>query len=465
MSTKTAAPPKVKQPHHPHAALKELDSHTAFFYAPRTVTCLIVGVGLLGYYAGVLPSSVPGGSDAQASSSWNAERGVWAAILAFLGYSIVQGPSTAMVRPHPAVWRLVHGVLVLYVVFLVWMLFQTVDDARLFLKHLHPALGVSLPFRSYGDNCDLYIPGKGWNWGALKGTLLDEFVVAHAVGWWAKALIIRNHTLLWILSIGFELMERTFKHMLPNFNECWWDSWLLDVSICNFAGIMAGMWTVRFFECKYEQYNWQGLSELPTMRQKAVRSLQQFLPYSWDRFTWMTFSSPKRFLQSMFVVLLVLGFELNVFFLKYALWIPPTNPLNTARLLLWFLAALPGTREWWLYCEGQASGPRETKMLKLGPFAWLCTAMVLLETMCSVKFGRGLYTAAWPRQVVLMWLVGLASLLAWLTAWQAVLVLRRRKREAGELPGALAAAASGGTGGNAAADVTMESAPKGGKEL
>ncbi len=26
------------------------------------------------------------------------------------------------------------------------------------------------------------------------------------------------------------------QHMLPNFNECWWDSWVLDVAVCNFAG-------------------------------------------------------------------------------------------------------------------------------------------------------------------------------------------------------------------------------------
>ncbi len=50
------------------------------------------------------------------------------------GYAVVQGPRTSMVRPHPAVWRLVHGVLVVYVLFLVWMLFQNVHDARQFLK-------------------------------------------------------------------------------------------------------------------------------------------------------------------------------------------------------------------------------------------------------------------------------------------------------------------------------------------
>ena len=79
----------------------------------------------------------------------------------------------------------------------------------------------------------------------IRGTLFDEFVVAHTLGWWGKAVIIRNLPMLWILSVGFELMELTFQHMLPNFNECWWDSWLLDVAICNFAGLLAGMATVR----------------------------------------------------------------------------------------------------------------------------------------------------------------------------------------------------------------------------
>jgi phosphatidylserine synthase 2 len=38
-------------------------------------------------------------------------------------------------------------------------------------------------------------------------------------------------------------------------------------------------------------------------------------------------------LQTLFVVVMGLAFELNVFFLKYALWIPPTNPLNTYRFV------------------------------------------------------------------------------------------------------------------------------------
>jgi hypothetical protein len=57
-----------------------------------------------------------------------------AAPAAAAGFSIIQGPDTCMVRPHPAVWRLVHGVMVCYLLFMVFLLFQTVDDARQFMQ-------------------------------------------------------------------------------------------------------------------------------------------------------------------------------------------------------------------------------------------------------------------------------------------------------------------------------------------
>jgi hypothetical protein len=55
-------------------------------------------------------------------------------LLLLAGYSVVQGPRTSMVRPHPALWRLVHGAAVVYVLLLVWLLFQTAHDARQFMK-------------------------------------------------------------------------------------------------------------------------------------------------------------------------------------------------------------------------------------------------------------------------------------------------------------------------------------------
>jgi hypothetical protein len=147
-----------------------------------------------------------------------------------------------MARPHPAVWRLVHGVLVAYVLLLVFLLFQSAGDARRFLRvrlraagaagrgaeagasargpspaqdalvrcarrarrplapdhpppgppspparqHLSPSLGSEVDYRTYASDCRLYVRGAGVNWAVLRATVVDEFVVAHALGWWAK---------------------------------------------------------------------------------------------------------------------------------------------------------------------------------------------------------------------------------------------------------------------------------------
>ncbi len=50
------------------------------------------------------------------------------------GYSTAQGPSSPLVRPHPAVWKFIHGVIVLYLVSLIFLLFQDAHDARQLLK-------------------------------------------------------------------------------------------------------------------------------------------------------------------------------------------------------------------------------------------------------------------------------------------------------------------------------------------
>jgi phosphatidylserine synthase 2 len=133
---------------------------------------------------------------------------------------------------------------------------------------------------------------------------------------------------------------------------------------------------------KAQDYNWSGLSQQTSLTAKAKRSLLQFTPYSWDDFQWKAFSTPKRCVQSLGLLTVFLLMEVrpllvmpgcctfghcpftvpntfsfcgvtfdnrvqvNAFFLKYILWIPPTNPLNTLRLLILFLAALPTAKVW-----------------------------------------------------------------------------------------------------------------------
>ncbi|KAL6620659.1 hypothetical protein ACP70R_035798 [Stipagrostis hirtigluma subsp. patula] len=411
---------------------EEYDPWTAWLYKPHTISVLLVGACLLIWASGALN---PEGA-ASHSSVTSIKRGVWAMIAVFLAYCTLQAPSTILIRPHPAVWRLVHGLAVVYLVALTFLLFQNRDDARQFMKHLHPDLGVELPERSYGADCRLY------------ETLFDEFVIAHILGWWGKAVMIRNQLLLWVLSIGFELMELTFRHMLPNFNECWWDSIILDILICNWFGIWAGMHTVRYFDGK--TYEWVGLSRQPSIMGKGLgpratmsfssyylcrpwesffhrdkinktsmnrdclelkRSLSQFTPAQWDKDQWHPFMGPLRFIQVLFLCVVFMTVELNTFFLKFCLWIPPRNPLVVYRLILWWLIAIPTIREYNSYL--QDSKP----VKKVGAFCWLSLAICIVELLICMKFGHGLFNDPMPTWLIIFWSsVGIA-LLIFLLAW------------------------------------------------
>ncbi|XP_038892344.1 CDP-diacylglycerol--serine O-phosphatidyltransferase 1-like isoform X5 [Benincasa hispida] len=376
----------------------DLDPWTAWAYRPRTVTLLLLGACFLitmvfDIYSFGLDSNTldrknkgraletlfpsacwaSGALDPECTASsdlvTSVKRGVWAMIAVFLTYCLLQAPSTILIRPHPAVWRLVHGLAVIYLVALTFLLFQA--------------------------------------------TLFDEFVPAHIIGWWGKAILIRNQPLLWVLSIGFELMELTFRHMLPNFNECWWDSIILDILICNWFGIWAGMRTVRYFDGK--TYKWVGLSRQPNIIGKSYiqvkRTLGQFTPAQWDKDEWHPLLGPWRFIQVLALCIVFLTVELNTFFLKYCLWVPPRNPVIVYRLVLWWLIAIPTMREYNVYLQDRKP------VKKIGAFCWLSLAICVVELLICVKFGHGLYPKPMPSWLVQFWITVGVSLVLFLLIW------------------------------------------------
>ncbi|KAF3943903.1 hypothetical protein CMV_029572 [Castanea mollissima] len=358
---------------------EELDPWTAWAYRPRTVSLLLIGACFLIWASGALDPDSGASGDVVTS----VKRGVWAMIAVFLAYCLLQAPSTILIRPHPAIWRLVHGMAVVYLVALTFLLFQKRDDARQFMKFLHPDLGIELPERSYGADCRIYVPGNPTNrFKNVYETLFDEFVLAHIIGWWGKAILIRNQPLLWVLSIGFEMMEFTFRHMLPNFNECWWDSIILDILICNWFGIWAGMNTVRHFDGK--TYKWVGLSRQPNIFEKVKRTFLQFTPAKWDK----------------------------------------GNPVIVYRLILWWLIAIPTIREYNSYLQDRS------KVKKVGAFCWLSLAICIVELLICIKFGHGLYPKPMPFWLVMFWSsVGgaiLLFLIFW--SWQLHQSLGRKRR-------------------------------------
>lgn len=81
-------------------------------------------------------------------------RGVYAVLSFFILFSMLQFRDGPFIRPHPAFWRVVLGVNLLYELGMVFLLFQDLDTARHMMKYLDPNLGVSLPEKSYAENCD-----------------------------------------------------------------------------------------------------------------------------------------------------------------------------------------------------------------------------------------------------------------------------------------------------------------------
>jgi phosphatidylserine synthase 2 len=76
----------------------------------------------------------------------------------FLMFSAVQMRDGIFFRPHPMLWRFITGLGVLYLCALVFLMFQSVTDARSLLSKIDPRLGVPLPERSYAEDCTLYTP-------------------------------------------------------------------------------------------------------------------------------------------------------------------------------------------------------------------------------------------------------------------------------------------------------------------
>ncbi|KAK0445715.1 phosphatidyl serine synthase-domain-containing protein [Armillaria borealis] len=388
------------------------DTSVEFFYKPITLSALAVGLALLTYVA-TTQDVLKEGRDKRSV-------GVYASILSFLVFSMIQFRDGPFIRPHPAFWRMVLGVNLLYELALVFLLFQDLDSARGMMTLLDPALGVPLPEKSYAEDCAL-----GW---ATIWNALDVFCVAHTLGWFGKAMILRDYWFCWILSIAFELAEYSLQHQLANFaevrlllplvpacliSECLLSvggtmyvvhyanketaayplsfKWVLDVLICNWVGTYLGMKVCQYLEVK--PYEWRGLRQHRGLRSKARRVLSQFSPHDFTAFKWGTASSFMHYIIVVLLLAVFLAAELNPFYLKTLLWMEPDHPIVIMRLAFVFLCALPAVRELYQYIND----PR--RAVRMGQHVWLLLATILTELLVIRKWSVGVFTDPFPRGV------------------------------------------------------------------
>jgi len=371
--TKSKSPGRPKKHLHPSPGNIIEEGFFDAMYQPRSLSSLIllvVGIVYVTIYQE--DNMLPDVDD----DKGRVKAGILVSASAFLLYCMMQLRDGNLLRPHPAVWRVVHGTGLLYLMMLVYLLCQSTSGVHTFLKLFDERVGNEAGEHSYGDDCRMIKDGED-PYGNLREQFFDRFTVAHFLGWTVKAIILRDWAFMWIASVLFEILEVTFQHMYPNFNECWWDHLLLDIFGCNLAGMVFGMYLVHYLQAYKFHWTGQRIDRISSVFGKMKRVALQFAPYSFDTYRWQVFESWRRFGIGLSVMAILLLGEMNAFLLKSTFHIPIDSNINLYRLTFWVFITYMATFEFFRYAEG--------KTRRVGVNSWLAGSLVCMETALVIK--------------------------------------------------------------------------------
>nr|CAG4634762.1 EOG090X05CZ [Alona affinis] len=340
-----------------------------FFYKPHTITLLTFLTAILLYSAFTRDDS---------DFRDNIWSGIRCVIFIFMVISVLAFPNGPFTRPHPAVWRMVFGLSVFYLVSLQFLLFQDYATVRGILVWADPSLAnfhIDMD-KEYGVNCSDITAERLWSH-------MDVFAFSHFFGWMMKALLVRHYGILWTISVMWEITEIMFAHLLPNFVECWWDAIILDILLCNGLGIWAGMKLCQYLEMR--EYKWESIKDMHSTSDKIKRAVLQFTPQSWTNVRWLDpHSSYMRFLAVCQLVVFWQITELNTFFLKHIFELPPGHMLNMWRLVVIGLIVAPSLRQYYTYVT-------DTRCQRVGTQCWVFGAIMFTEAIICIKFGKEIF--------------------------------------------------------------------------
>lgn len=339
------------------------------FYRPRTITVLAVSIIAVVYSSLTRDESSVDGN-------------IWAGLLwvtfFYMIISTLAFPNGPFTRPHPAVWRMVFGLSTLYLLALLFLLFQDYGTARRIILWLDPKLK---EFRidmdkAYGVNCSDITVERIWSH-------VDVFAVGHFLGWAFKAVLVRHCGILWAMSIMWEVTEIAFAHLLPNFIECWWDAIILDILLCNGIGIWVGLKLCKMLEMR--EYKWVSIRDIHSTTGKLKRAVMQFTPVSWTHVRWLdpTCTYMRFFAVCQMVIFWQIS-ELNTFFLKHIFEMPPSHPLVVGRLLFLGIMVAPSARQYYSFVT-------DSRCKRLGTQCWVYGAIMLTESLLCIKNGKTLF--------------------------------------------------------------------------
>eukprot|EP01156_Anaeramoeba_ignava_P021760 Anaeramoba_ignava/c19698_g1_i7.p1 GENE.c19698_g1_i7~~c19698_g1_i7.p1 ORF type:complete len:196 (+),score=51.24 c19698_g1_i7:501-1088(+) len=146
------------------------------------------------------------------------------------------------------------------------------------------------------------------------------------------------------------------------------------------------------------KYNIENENEKDNQQKSKPRFLSlSWFSQTWKNYHWDMFDSPKKFFAAIFLFSFAEISELNVFFMKYPLWIPPEHPLNPIRLIIFALSGVETIKEFYEYIN--------TPNSKYHFQMYISFLVVIIETILGIKFGQGLYPRNMPTYIRNSWII------------------------------------------------------------
>eukprot|EP00929_Paragymnodinium_shiwhaense_P077172 TRINITY_DN39726_c0_g1_i2.p1 TRINITY_DN39726_c0_g1~~TRINITY_DN39726_c0_g1_i2.p1 ORF type:complete len:495 (+),score=57.65 TRINITY_DN39726_c0_g1_i2:89-1573(+) len=356
-------------------------------------------------------------------------QAMWAALLFCCVYSALNTRDGILERPHPMVWRLLHGLNVWYCLLLVIFFVVPVADGETLMQWIFP--DVPRQKQLAPDEVSLFTLA-GWQatlnrWSSaaagdfgyaqgasvigndhldchisvasVKRQIFGIWFIAHCIGWWAKMLMLRDIAVCITYSTFFEFTELTLQFLVPEFQECWWDSIILDWLLANLCvGMLLGHITLRLLNHTIGHVRWFDWAP-----GGATKILELVTPASWSEYKWNPANDPITMVLNTIIWLVMMLGEVNSFFFINILSLPRDHPFNVVRQVLMCLTAVPAVEEWYEYTRHARAeyttqytfGQEwleyrklyEGRKPRIGHFAWLMTLTVVMETAAIVRYG------------------------------------------------------------------------------
>uniref|UniRef100_A0A674A1N4 Phosphatidylserine synthase n=1 Tax=Salmo trutta TaxID=8032 RepID=A0A674A1N4_SALTR len=353
-----------------------------FFYKPHTLTLLTFTVASLMYF-------VFSRDDADVDNNFRV--GFLLVVSFFLVISVLAFPNGPFTRPHPAIWRMVFGLSVLYFLFLVFLIFLNWAQVKRLMYWVDPNLRYATreaDVMEYAVNCqEVCVCFPNGTLFPIQCTYFEQ----------SNGLVCSSP--FTFVSMCLSLPQLFFMHLLPNFAECWWDQLILDILLCNGGGIWLGMTVCRFLEMR--TYQWASIKDIHTTTGKLKRVVLQFTPASWTYVRWLDPKSSFQRVAGIYVFMILWQLtELNTFFLKHIFVFQASHALSWCRILLLGIITAPTVRQYYAYLT-------DTQCKRVGTQCWMFGAIAFLEALVCVKFGQDVFSKTQARSVF-QWLLCVA---------------------------------------------------------